>query len=97
MLLMFCLYSLLVYRDPKGKQAAAFLSMILNSLWFCPCARWDKKRRKDKSSENCSCWMLDGAVIAVTRLTYPSSSWSRQRVFNLSLPWQVCCSLEQPH
>ena len=72
--------------------------MILNGLQCCPRTRRDKKRRKEaKSSETCRCGVLDGALVAVTRLIYPSPSWSPWHVLNLSLPWQVCCSLEQTH
>lgn len=48
MLLMFSLYSLLKHRDPKGKQAAVFLFMILSSLKCCPQLEGTRKKKKKK-------------------------------------------------
>lgn len=72
-----------------------FLFVILNSLRCCPHTTKNKKRREeDKCSENCICGVLDGVLIAATRLMYPSRSWSPQHVLNLSLLWQVYLCLQ---
>lgn len=90
MLLMFSLYSLLKHRDPKGKQAAVFLFMILSSLKCCPQLEGTRKKKKEKaiSSGTWSCGIPVGALVAVTRLMSPSPSWSTRDVLDPSLPRQ---------
>lgn len=86
---MFSLYSLLMHHDPKGKQATVFLFMILNSWKCCPQLEGTRKKKKALSSGTWSCGIPVGALVAVTRLTCPSPSWSARDVLDPSLPRQT--------